>query len=108
MCLRHRDVKNHVYKICYKAKVERVYSINLVQSFINKSEQFGINVKVIISDQGPNFQRLANALGLITEKPYFTFNNKNYFYSFDLLHLFKSIKNNQFKYEFHFGKCIIA
>ena len=81
---------------------------NLIQNCLNKCEQFGIDVKVIFSDQGPNFQQLANKLAITTVKPYFTFNNKNYFYMFDPPHLLKSIRNNLFKYDFHFGKCKIA
>ena len=81
---------------------------NLIQNCLNKCEQFGIDVKVILSDHGPNFQQLANILGITTVKPYFTFNNKNYFYMFDPPHLLKSIIINLFKYDFHFGKCKIV
>jgi hypothetical protein len=58
----------------------------------------GINVRAIISDQGPNFVQLSNLLKISPDKPYFELNGKKYFYIFDPPHLIKSTRNNLYKH----------
>jgi len=48
-----------------------------------KLHDIGLTVKVIISDQGSNFQQLANSLGVCVSRPYFELSNRKYYYMFD-------------------------
>ena len=58
----------------------------------------GLDVKVIISDQGSNFTQMTGRLGVTIEKPFFTHAGRVYFYMYDPPHLLKSVRNNLFKY----------
>jgi len=60
--------------------------------------QIGIDVKVVVSDQGSNFTHMTNSLGITVHKPYFTYAGSNYYYMYDCPHLLKSVRNNLFKY----------
>ena len=84
----------------------------VVQSMIfhclDKCCEIGAEVKVVISDQGSNFQQLVKKLDVTINKPYFTHGLKNYFYMFDPPHLIKSIRNNLFKYDVHYNQNKIA
>ena len=75
---------------------------------LDKCKVAGAFVKVVLSDQGPNFQSLVNKLGISTNEPYFFHNGSKYFYMYDPPHLIKSIRNNLYKYTFQFDKNKIA
>jgi hypothetical protein len=81
-------------------KVEVLKS--LVFDCIEKLHSIGLNVVVVISDQGSNFLQLTKHLGVCPEKPYFEKGDKTYFYLFDPSHLIKSVRNNLNKYDFCF------
>ncbi len=76
---------------------------SLLYECLDKCEEAGCKVKVVISDQGPNFQCLANKLNIKASDPYFFHANRKYFYMFDPPHLLKSIRNNLHKYIFQFA-----
>ena len=78
----------------------------LMKDAIDKVEGIGLNVVVVMSDMGSNFQSLANHLGVTPERPWFTHNDKKYFLMFDPPHLLKSVRNNLMKYIFKFGNYI--
>ena len=71
---------------------------------IDKVQGIGLNVVVVMSDLGSNFQSLANHLGITAEKPWFMHNQKRYYLMFDPPHLIKCIRNNLMKYTFRFGQ----
>ena len=75
----------------------------LMKNAIDKVEGIGLNVVVILSDMGSNFQSLAQHLGVTPERPWFMHNNKKYFLMFDPPHLMKCVRNNLMKYTFKFG-----
>lgn len=75
----------------------------LMKSAIDKVERIGLNVVVVMSDMGSNFQSLANHLGVTPERPWFIHNNKKYFLMFDPPHLIKCVRNNLLNYTFKFG-----
>jgi hypothetical protein len=75
----------------------------LMYSCLSKCKEIGLNVLVVVSDQGPNFQQLTNLLQVSITQPYFFHNDSKYFYMFDTPHLLKSIRNNLHKYDFHFS-----
>lgn len=76
----------------------------LLFACLSKIHDLGLIVKVVISDQGSNFQQLAGDLGINTSYPYFKFSGRKYYYMFDPPHLLKSIRNNLFKHTFIFGE----
>ncbi len=76
---------------------------DLLLECLTECEKIGLNLKVIISDQGLNFQDLTKKLGVTIDKPYFTCNNNTYYYMYDIPHLLKSIRNNLYKYSIKFG-----
>ena len=69
----------------------------LMKDAIDKVEGIGLNVVVVMSDMGSNFQSLANHLVVTPERPWFIHNNKKYFRMFDPPHLLKSVHNNLMK-----------
>ena len=75
---------------------------DLVKEAIDKVEGIGLNVVVVLSDMGSNFQSLANRLGITPEKPWFIHKGKKYFLMFDPPHLMKCVRNNLIKYTFKF------
>lgn len=74
----------------------------LLMECLEKCDEAGCKVNVVLSDQGPNFQSLVTHLNVKPGKPYFFHANKKYFYMFDPPHLMKSIRNNLHKYTFQF------
>ena len=77
---------------------------DLMKDAIDKVEGIGLNVVVVMSDMGSNFQSLATHLGVTPEKPWFLHNGKKYFLMFDPPHIIKCIWNNLMNYKFQFGK----
>ena len=66
----------------------------LVQA-ITKLTSIGLNVILVVSDQGSNNQNLYNTqLKVSEEKPYFYVNDKKIFVMYDPPHLLKSVRNN--------------
>ena len=63
----------------------------------------GLDVKVVLSDQGSNFTKMTSHLGVTVDRPYFTHAGRNYYYMYDPPHLLKSVRNNLFKYTIFFG-----
>ncbi|CAB4039939.1 Hypothetical predicted protein [Paramuricea clavata] len=76
----------------------------LMKDTIDKVERIGLNVVVVMSDLGSNFQSLAKHLKVIPERPWFMHNQKKYYLMFDPPHLIKCIRNNLMKYTFKFGQ----
>ena len=76
----------------------------LMKDAINKVEGIGLDVVVVMSDLGSNFQILAKHLRITPEKPWFMHNQKKYYLMFDPPHLIKCIRNNLMKYTFKFGQ----
>ena len=75
---------------------------DIMKEAIDKVEGIGLNVVVVMSDMGSNFQSLANRLGITPEKPWFLHNGKKYFLMFDPPHLMKCVRNNLMKYTIKF------
>ena len=77
--------------------------MKLLYQFLDSLHAIGLIVKVLISDQGSNFQSLTSLLGITVETPYFIYNDRKYWYMFDTPHLLKSVRNNLFKYRLTFS-----
>ncbi len=75
----------------------------LISECLDKCKESGCDVKVVVSDQGTNFQSLVRKLGVTPENPYFSHGGHKYFYMYDPPHLLKSIRNNLNKYTIQFG-----
>lgn len=56
-----------------------------------------MHVNAVINDMGTNFTQLANCLGVMSENPKFTVNEKDIYYVFDPCHLIKATRNNLLK-----------
>lgn len=65
--------------------------INLVEICLDKLNETGANVKLLTCDQGTNNQAAYNQLGVDIQKPYFIYNNKKYYASYDFPHLIKRL-----------------
>ncbi len=76
----------------------------LMKDAIDKVEGIGLDVVVVLSDLGSNFQSLAHHLGITPERPWFMRKQKKYYLMFDPPHLIKCIRNNLMKYTFKFGQ----
>jgi hypothetical protein len=81
---------------------------NLICQCLDHLQSVGLNVKVVISDQGSNFQSVTKTLGVTVNTPFFEHKGKTYLYMFDPPHLLKSIRNNLFKYSILFGDSKMA
>ena len=81
---------------------------DIVKEAIDKLECIGLNVVVVMSDQGSNFYSLANHLKVTPEEPWFIHNGRKIFLMFDAPHLIKSVRNNLMKYTFRFGEDHVA
>ena len=77
---------------------------DIVKEAIDKLECIGLNVVVVMSDQGSNFYSLAQRLKVTPEEPWFTHNGRKIFLMFDPPHLIKSVRNNLMKYSLRFGE----
>ena len=75
---------------------------DVMKEALDKLQQIGLNVVVVMSDMGSNFHSFANRMGVTRDKPWFTHNNKTYFLMFDPPHLLKCVRNNLMKYTFKF------
>ena len=70
----------------------------LTRMCINRVEQIGLNVKVLICDQGSNNRCFLQKLERVTiERPYISVNEKKIFVIYDPPHLLKNIHNNFLK-----------
>lgn len=58
---------------------------------LDKLNDTGANVKLLTCDQGTNNQATYNQLGVDVENPYFIYNNKKYYTSYDFPHLVKRL-----------------
>lgn len=68
---------------------------------VRKLSAIGLNVLGVVSDQGPNFQKLVKkTLNLTENDPCFFVDNIKLVYLFDIPHLLKSTRNNLFSYLF--------
>lgn len=79
----------------------------VITTSIRKLRHVGLNVLALVSDQGPNFYKFCNELGVNMDKPYFFIDESKIYYIFDTPHLLKSTRNNLFKYDFKLGKNVI-
>ena len=75
---------------------------DLVKEAIDKVKGIGLNVVVVLSDVGSNFQSLDNSLCITPENPWFIHKGQKYFLMVDPLHLMKCVRNNLMKYTFKF------
>ena len=68
----------------------------------------GLDVRVVLSDQGSNFMQMTRKLGVTPDTPYFTYSGRVYCYMFDPPHLLKSVRNNLFKHQIHYDDQKVA
>ena len=77
---------------------------DVMKEAIDKLEGIGLDIVVVMSDQGSNFYSLAQRLQVSPEQPWFIHNNTTYFLVFDPPHLIKSVRNNLMKYSLRFDQ----
>ncbi len=98
-----RDWKQAVGFVFSQSACSADALLKLVLNCFDELRAVGLNVKVIVSDQGSNFYSMTSSLRITVEKPYFEHSGRKYFYMFDPPHLLKSVRNNLFKYNIVFG-----
>lgn len=85
----------------YKSSAVSTEIKDILYEVVIRLNGTGLNVLGVVSDQGPNFQKLVkNCLHLTEEVCSFFINGKKLIYLFDVPHLLKSTRNNFFKYKF--------
>lgn len=85
-----------VNEACSADETER-----MMKEAIDKLENIGLKILVVMSDMGSNFHSLVRHLGVSPEKPWFIHNNTKNFVIFDPPHLMKCVRNNLLKYSFY-------
>ena len=74
---------------------------NLLFNCTEKVTGVGLNVKVVIADQGSNNRSLFQTqLGVTQENPYFVVSQRKIYVLYDPPHLIKSVRNNLKKHGF--------
>ena len=81
---------------------------DIVKEAIDKLECIGLNVVVVMSDEGLNFYSLATRLKVAPDEPWFMHNGRKIFFMFDPPHLIKSVRNNLMKYSLRFGEHVAS
>jgi len=71
-----------------------------LQSIIQKLSSISFNVKIMISDLGSNFKKIADQQGITPETIYFNVSGKEIVFMFNPPHLIKAIRNIFFNYKF--------
>lgn len=93
--------KQPVAYFFYKSTASSEDAKDILYESVRKLTAIGLNVLGVVSDQGPNFQKLVkNNLNLTEENPCFYVDSKKLVYLFDVPHLLKSTRNNLFSYVF--------
>ena len=72
----------------------------LVNLCLEKLEETGLTVKVIVCDQGANNRACYDKLKISISKPYMMFKNQKICCMYDPPHLIKSIRNNFIQHGF--------
>jgi len=76
---------------------------HLLLQCLLKLHDIGVQVKLVVCDQGANNRSLFTNLGICIEQPFVEFSGHKVFFIFDPPHLLKSIKNNFGKYPIKFA-----
>lgn len=69
----------------------------IIKEILRIISSFGINITVLVCDQGSSNRKCFSNFGVSTEKPYFNFEGKNIYCMFDFPHLIKSLRNGLLK-----------
>ena len=66
----------------------------LLTDAINALNETGLNVKIVICDQGSNNRSMLQKLGVTVTSPFFHVNSKKIYAMYDPPHLIKNVRNN--------------
>ena len=80
----------------------------LLKSTLDKVEEMGFRVRVVIGDVGSSNVSMVKKLGITEEKPYFHHNGKKIFFMYDPPHLLKCTRNNLSSHDFHVNGDLIS
>ena len=64
---------------------------HIVFALLDKLKEIGVDVKLLVCDQGSNNRKLYNSLKVTHSRPYFIYKGKKYFAIFDWPHLIKRL-----------------
>lgn len=76
----------------------------LLKQCIFELQNIGLKVVNVVCNMGPNNRQLSNDLRITRKTPYFTLNDQNIFFIFDVPHLLKVTKNMFLKHNFMFDQ----
>jgi hypothetical protein len=76
----------------------------LLMDALRRCHAIGANVVAVVCDMDTSQQKLANNLGVCTDRPFFAHpsTGQSVYFMFDPPHLFKCIRNNLLNYDFEF------
>ena len=72
----------------------------LIREAVDRLDDAGLDVRVVICDQGATNRSLASSLGIAAETPFFMHRSKKIYFMYDPPHLLKSLRNNLKVYNF--------
>ena len=75
--------------------------VSLVTTAVGKLTDVGLDVRVVVCDQGSTNQQMLKQFGITVEKPFAELQGKQVMFMYDPPHLIKSIRNNLVKHNFH-------
>lgn len=90
----HSNWKQPFAYVLANTNVPSLTIINLLDKFVERLTNIGLNVKGLVTDMGSNFIEMSNILNVTAEDPVFIVGNKTLFYFFDPPHLIKATRNN--------------
>ena len=77
---------------------------DLVVECIEKLSAIGLQVKVVIGDQGTHNQGMFKLFDITTDSPFISLNNQQIYFMYDPPHLFKSVRNNFAAHDIKIGQ----
>jgi len=87
--------------LCYFLSTNAMSSINLSELVLNcivRLQDIGIDVKVVVCDQGANNRGMFSRLNISIDQPFVEVNDKKVYFMYDPPHLLKSVRNNFRRY----------
>ena len=75
----------------------------LLREALDRLDAAGLDVRLVVCDQGATNRSLASALGISPKTPFFIHHTRKIHFMYDPPHLLKSLRNNLKTYDFNVG-----
>ncbi|XP_049964243.1 uncharacterized protein LOC126484691 [Schistocerca serialis cubense] len=87
-----------LYYFC-KGTVGAMHLTAIFYEVVKRLKEIGLVVKTCVTDQGSNFVDWRKRLGITQDNPILVYEEQKIYFFYDTPHLFKSIRNNLFRYD---------